>query len=204
MSHDPQPWKPSLTRRTSAGYTGSFLNNTELTSTLPIVPSQVLEVINIYTLPSEAVSRELLARYFSNAGLLFPYVHERTFMATFDQACHDGFKGVKRTWLGLLNIIFAHAVVHEGDPGVVVSRTDISSTAKFTQQSEIYYKRASGLCSQQIANATGVDVEVGKRLYLTENCELLTDISAVSAPPSPVSSEQPAVGSNVGHAWLGR
>jgi hypothetical protein len=123
--------------------------------------------INIYALPSEPVARELLARYFSNAGLLFPYVHERTFMAIFDQACHDGFKRVKRTWLGLLNIIFAHAVVHEGDPGVML-KNDVKSTATFNQQSEIYYQRASGLCNQHIASGTGVDVEVGKIMNLEE------------------------------------
>lgn len=175
LSHDPRPWKPSITRRNSAGFTGNFSNPSQSTSPLPVALTTphggplakasnalavALEDINIYALPSEPVARELLARYFSNAGLLFPYVHERTFMTTFDQACRDCFKGVKRTWLGLLNIIFAHAVVHEGDPSIV-SRNDVKSTAVFTQQSEIYYQRASGLCNQQIANGTGVDVEVG-------------------------------------------
>lgn len=161
LSHDPQPWKPSLTRRTSAGYTGNFPNGSRSISPLPVIRAAAPESVNIYALPSETVGRELLARYFSNAGLLFPYVHERSFMTTFDQACQDSFKGVKRTWLGLLNIIFAHAVVHEGDPGIT-GRNDVPSTAKFTQQSEIYYRRASGLCSQQVANGTGVDVEVGR------------------------------------------
>ena len=115
------------------------------------------------------MSRDLLARYFSNTGLLFPYVHERSFMVTFDQASKDGFKGVKRTWLGLLNMIFAHAVIHEQDASIAPGHEMMSAT-KRTRESEVYYNRASGLCSQQIANGMGISIDVGKliEIYLQE------------------------------------
>jgi hypothetical protein len=94
-------------------------------------------------------------------------------MATFEQASTDNFKGVKRTWLALLNIIFAHAVVHELDSSTT-PRHDGTSAGRRTKESEIYYRRASGLCSQQIANGTGISIDVGKsikRLWQGENID---------------------------------
>jgi hypothetical protein len=82
-------------------------------------------------------------------------------MATFEQASKDGFKGVKRTWLGLLNMIFAHAVVHEPD-ACTTPEYEMMSATKRTKVSEVYYIRASGLCSLQIANGIGISVEVGE------------------------------------------
>src|SRR3979411_3187708 len=41
--------------------------------------------INIYALPPESKARELISQYFSNTGLLFPYIHAGTFMETYEE-----------------------------------------------------------------------------------------------------------------------
>jgi hypothetical protein len=160
LSHASEPWRPSPAAHVSAGFTGSFFNISRPSSPHPMTSGPILEAINIYTLPPDSVSRDLLGRYFSNTGLLFPYVHEQSFMATFDQASRDSFKGVRRSWLALLNIIFAHAVVHQLDPSITPRRVGVS-TIESSKESEIYYRKASGLCSQQVANGTGISIEVG-------------------------------------------
>jgi hypothetical protein len=160
LSHASEPWRPSPAAHSSAGFTGSFFNTSRPSSPLPVTSGPIPETINIYTLPPDSVSRNLLGRYFSNTGLLFPYIHEQSFMATFDQASKDSFKGVRRTWLALLNIIFAHAVVHQLNPSTT-PRRDGPSAGRSAEESEIYYRKASGLCSQQIANGTGISIEVG-------------------------------------------
>jgi hypothetical protein len=82
-------------------------------------------------------------------------------MATFEQTSKDGFKGVRRTWLALLNIIFAHAVAHAMDSSIT-PRSDRTRTFRRTTEAETYYKRAFGLCNEQIVNGKGIGIEVGK------------------------------------------
>jgi hypothetical protein len=143
------------------GYSGSLFNFLEAPSPITRTPATPQDKVNIYAIPTDSVSRELLCRYFSNTGSLFPYIHEESFMVTFDQAIENNFKGVRRSWLALLNIMFAHAVVHPSD---VRDTPTINGTnpVRRTAESEIYYKRASGLLNQQIVNGTGISIEVGK------------------------------------------
>jgi hypothetical protein len=168
LSHTSQPWRPSPADDTSVGYSGAFFNFSGAPSPIPQTPATPQNKVNNYALPTDLVSRELLGRYFSNTGLLFPYIHERSFMVTFDQASENNFKGVRRSWLALLNIMFAHAVVHP--PSLrSTPRSDGASAVRRTAESEIYYRRASGLCNQQITNGTGISIEVGK---LTKICAI--------------------------------
>jgi hypothetical protein len=163
LNHASQPWRPSPAEdnSNSVGYTGTFFNFSRASSPIPQTPATPRDKVNIYALPTDFVSRELLSRYFSNTGLLFPYIHEQSFMATFDQASENHFKGVRRSWLALLNIMFAHAVVHPSDL-TETPRSDGASAVRRTTESEIYCRRASELCHQQIANGTGISIEVGK------------------------------------------
>src|SRR5260370_41765211 len=86
LSHARRPWKPSSASRYSAGFTGSFCNISQATSPRPVASALSSENVDIYALPPDTVCRNLLGRYFSNTGLLFPYIHERSFMVTFEQA----------------------------------------------------------------------------------------------------------------------
>ena len=108
--------------------------------------------INLYALPPEDVARELIKQYFDDTGLLFPYIHEQTFLNTYDETKKSNFTKVRRTWLGLLNIIMAFATS---------TRIESGHTAeKRAQVSDVYYHRAAGLCEKQIMR--GTSLEVGK------------------------------------------
>ena len=118
------------------------------------------EKINIYALPPDSLARELIRRYFSNTGQLFPYIHEETFITKYNQMQRDDFRGVRRMWLGLLNVVFAMATSVSLSPD-----GQVAGAAKRTAESDIYYRRASGLCSEQIALGKGMSLDAGK-LYI--------------------------------------
>ncbi|OQV06994.1 Fungal specific transcription factor domain-containing protein isoform 2 [Cladophialophora immunda] len=165
LTHDPEPWKPSPAEHHSVGFTGGFINTSGPASPIPTPHDPPLEQVNIYALPPDSVARELLNWYFSNTGLLFPYINEQSFMATFEQASKDKFKGVRRVWLALLNIVFAHAMVHARENTTTPGSVE-STAAKASAESEIYFRRASGLFNEKNANGTGTSVEVVQFLLL--------------------------------------
>lgn len=101
-------------------------------------------------LPSEADTRKLVSLYFSNTGLLFPYLHEATFVAEYDRLVANGFKKARRTWLGLLYMVLAMS-----------SSTLIVGSKEERQQrnveSESLYRRAMMLCDRQALRGTNVE-----------------------------------------------
>lgn len=106
--------------------------------------------INIFALPPESKVRELLTVYFSNTGLLFPYIHQETFLETYEEMKRKNFTKVRRTWLGLLNIVMALTTslkVYEN-----------MSAEKRANESHIYYQRAKGLCDNQIMRGTSLEI----------------------------------------------
>jgi len=106
--------------------------------------------INIHALPSDKKTRQLLAQYFSDAGLLFPYLHKETFMKTYDEMQKKNIMRVRRTWLGLLNIVMALATSVAVECGMNAEQRSF--------ESEIYYQRAVGLCKEQIMRGTSLEV----------------------------------------------
>ena len=111
--------------------------------------------INIYALPNETITRNLIARYFGDTGLLFPYIHEQTFLNTYNEIKTNGFTKIRRAWLGLLNMIMAMAT----------STTIVNglSAEKRARESDVYYQRAMGLCKEQIMR--GTSLEIGKFIF---------------------------------------
>lgn len=110
------------------------------------------EKVNIYALPPEKETRELIEHYFSTTGLLFPYLHEPTFWRTYEEVKNNRFTKVRRTWLGLLNIVLALATS---------SRVRNDTTARDrVKESDTYYQRALGLCEKQFLRASSL--EAGK------------------------------------------
>uniref|UniRef100_A0A0B7JQX4 Xylanolytic transcriptional activator regulatory domain-containing protein n=1 Tax=Bionectria ochroleuca TaxID=29856 RepID=A0A0B7JQX4_BIOOC len=63
-------------------------------------------------LPPEEETEKLIRSYFSNTGLLFPFIHEDTFLATYNRMRDQHYRAnIRRTWLGLLNMIVAMAIL---------------------------------------------------------------------------------------------
>ncbi|CAL5868861.1 uncharacterized protein PFLUO_LOCUS3088 [Penicillium psychrofluorescens] len=96
--------------------------------------------VNIFGLPPEERTWSLIQKYFEKTGQLLPFIHEASFCETYFQMRQDNFKRVRRTWLGLLNIVLAIATsLHtEGD----------MPAEKRIQESDIYFQRANGLCDR--------------------------------------------------------
>lgn len=111
--------------------------------------------INIHALPLETKARQLLAQYFSDTGFLFPYLHKETFMRTYDEMKKRNITRVRRTWLGLLNIVMALATSIAVEGGLNAEQRRL--------ESDIYYQRAVILCKEQIMR--GTSLEVGRSSY---------------------------------------
>ena len=109
------------------------------------------EQINIYSLPTAMEAEEKMNRFFSNSGLLFPYVHEETFRKTYTEMRQNSFIKIRRSWLGLFNMVLAIATTVSGD----------WSTERRLEISDVYYQRAVGLCDKQIRQGT-VNLENGE------------------------------------------
>ncbi|KAL3421398.1 fungal specific transcription factor domain-containing protein [Phlyctema vagabunda] len=107
------------------------------------------DISNMYTLPPEVECRRLVSQYFSETGMLFPYIHRETFMASYDEMKQNNFKRVRRTWLALLNIVMALATSTAIGTGV--------SCEKRIQDSEAYYQRAIGLFGMQMMRGTSIE-----------------------------------------------
>lgn len=96
--------------------------------------------VNVFALPSEERTWSLIQIYFEKTGQLLPFIHEASFCETYFRMRENNFKRVRRTWLGLLNIVLAIATsLH----------TEANSPAgERIQESDIYYQRANGLCDR--------------------------------------------------------
>ncbi|KXJ85339.1 fungal-specific transcription factor domain-domain-containing protein, partial [Microdochium bolleyi] len=103
-----------------------------------------------YVLPSEAVTRELMTHYFTNTGLLYPYIHEQSFVREYDELVANGFKKARRTWLALLHMVLAMS-----------SSTLVVDTKEERQQrnleSSLFYGRAVKLCDLQTVQGTSLE-----------------------------------------------
>ena len=105
----------------------------------------------IYSLPPDSVTRELLGLYFSNTGLLFPFIHEPSFFQEYNAMRSDTVPHVRRTWLGLLNIVLAMATSTSADPQI--------SPMVRRKESDVFYERAYELCKKQMLR--GANLETG-------------------------------------------
>ncbi|CAG9939071.1 unnamed protein product [Clonostachys rosea f. rosea IK726] len=109
-------------------------------------------------LPPEEETEKLIRSYFSNTGLLFPFIHEDTFLATYNRMRDQHYRAnIRRTWLGLLNMIVAMAIC--------TSQWAEDGTEYRTDQSDVYYRRARELCKTQMMR--GTTLETVQYLLLT-------------------------------------
>ena len=120
--------------------------------------------VNIYALPLEVETLRLIKQYMSYTGLLYPYLSEETILETYDQMKRDKFTKVRRTWLGLLNMVLALST------STSVNR-EITSKQR-TKESDVYYQRALGLCNNQILR--GTSLEIGKHILGWSLCPFET------------------------------
>lgn len=88
-------------------------------------------------LPPHSVSVNLINRFFVWFGELFPFIYEGDIRRSYDSARERRFSGVSRSWLALLNAIFALSKNEgaNGEKPIVQNAAD----------SRVFFERAHGL-----------------------------------------------------------
>ncbi|KAF2501403.1 hypothetical protein BU16DRAFT_450555 [Lophium mytilinum] len=109
-----------------------------------------VQPLNLFALPPEDETLDLVHRYFSNTGLLFPYVHEETFLETYRAMKRTDFTKVRKTWLGLLNMVLAFAISTTVSNGTCAEQR--------AEMSDVYYRRALGLCDKHVWRGASIEL----------------------------------------------
>ncbi|EED16269.1 conserved hypothetical protein [Talaromyces stipitatus ATCC 10500] len=128
-------------------FDGGFVNATRPSSPTLAHPPESRS--NMFVLPPAEEALALIHQYFSDTGLLFPYIHPDSIFGTYSEL-RKGSKKIRRTWLGLLNMILAMAkltTVSERAPAEACIR-----------ESAVYYSRAFNLCRGEILRGTTLEV----------------------------------------------
>ncbi len=108
--------------------------------------------VEAFALPSESETLPLIDKYFRTTGVLFPYIDGVEFLKTYRQMASTNIHTVRRSWLGLLNMVLAMSV--HVDCGSEVAALERAA------RSDIFFWRAMALCDKQIRH--GTSLEVGK------------------------------------------
>ncbi|KAL3475745.1 fungal-specific transcription factor domain-containing protein [Aspergillus californicus] len=109
-----------------------------------------------FRLPPGPEVRRLSRHFFSDTGHLFPYIFQAGFWTTYEAAEGSGFKEVRPSWLGLLNMILAMAISTFPDPRM--------RAADRAAHSDVYFDRAKTLCLNHMM--TGASVETVQVMLL--------------------------------------
>ncbi|KAH9868545.1 hypothetical protein J1614_007617, partial [Plenodomus biglobosus] len=105
-----------------------------------------------FVLPPEGTMTLLIELYFGTIGVLFPYIDRNGFMKTYRQLVTAGILSVRRSWLGLLNMVFAITTSTNSD-------FDITITAEARAiKSHVFFQRAMVLSDRQIRHGTSLEV----------------------------------------------
>ena len=107
------------------------------------------ENVNIYVVPAEHKVRHYISLYFQNTNVLYPYLHQPTFIEAYEAALKDGFTKVRRTWLALLNLVMAMG-------SRASTEKDVSTEEKYNT-AELFYQRGSALCSGYLLRLASLD-----------------------------------------------
>ncbi|KAJ5403234.1 hypothetical protein N7509_003105, partial [Penicillium cosmopolitanum] len=106
--------------------------------------------VNLFSLPPQTETLAMIQRYFSNTGLLFPYIYPPVFLETYHQMNRENFTKVRRTWLGLLNMVLAMSTMTAATGG---AKADVRIA-----ESDVFYERGLGLCGSEILRGTTLEV----------------------------------------------
>ncbi|WZH39126.1 Zn2-C6 fungal-type domain-containing protein [Fusarium acuminatum] len=113
--------------------------------------SKDIHTLGVNLLPPDEVMKRLISAYFANTGLLFPFIHQQEFLDTYERFQASGFRtDVRRTWLGLLNMILAMATC--------TSCWEDSGSETHFEESDIFYRRAQELCQTQMFRGTTLEI----------------------------------------------
>ena len=107
--------------------------------------------VNLYSFPSNDRALQLMDGYFNNIHPLCPYLNEVEVRESSRLAFIQGFKQTGRTWLALMNMIFAMAL-QTANCGL-----SMYSLSGRLRESNRYFKRANALFSIDILAANSLE-----------------------------------------------
>jgi hypothetical protein len=113
-------------------------------------PAPPVSDSSITHLPTVADMDCLLNLYFNTVGVVFPFIHEETTRKIYAECLATGFSTVRRTWLGTLNTMFAMATM--------LDRDRFPSAKKRFEASEVFYRRAIGLCGELSKHVISLEI----------------------------------------------
>ncbi|PVH98235.1 hypothetical protein DM02DRAFT_531617 [Periconia macrospinosa] len=103
-----------------------------------------------FFLPGESEILSLIDIYFRTTGVLFPYIDRETFLYTYHQLNSTNLRAVRRSWLGLLNMVLAMATS--------ASHGSTLSASQRAAKSDIFFRRAWELCDKQSRHGTSLEL----------------------------------------------
>ncbi|KAF2496525.1 hypothetical protein BU16DRAFT_607099 [Lophium mytilinum] len=103
-----------------------------------------------FVLPQEDETVQMIERFFSTTGVLFPYIDEEAFLNTYQDLTSTNIRTVRRSWLGLLNMVLAMSTSASQGNGL--------TPAERAAKSDIFFRRALALCEKQIRHGTSLEV----------------------------------------------
>lgn len=106
-----------------------------------------------FILPPQGETLHLIELYFSATGILFPYIDKESFLQTYQQLSLMDIVSVRRSWLGLLNVVLAMATTANTGHDTTLSAQERAS------KSDVFFRRAWMLCDRQIRH--GASLEIG-------------------------------------------
>ena len=105
----------------------------------------------MFHLPPEPEMEAFITQFFSDTGALFPYIHQRTFLACYDEAKRSRFKSLRRPWMGLLNAVLGMAIATTADGEV--------GTNERAAWAKTLFQRSMTLCLDHMIG--GITLETG-------------------------------------------
>jgi hypothetical protein len=101
-------------------------------------------------MPPDGEAILLIKKYFCTTGVLFPYIDEVEFFKTYRELTSSNIRMVRRSWLGLLNMVLAMST-H-------ASHGSESAALERGTKPETFFHRAMALCDKQIRRGTSLEV----------------------------------------------
>ena len=114
-----------------------------------------------FALPSHSEAEELLRVYFTTVNLMVPFIHEDSFLAMYRKSRSDGARTMRKSWLGVLNMLLA--------VGTNVL-TPTSPPLERTSRADMYFERAVELVKPQMLGRLSVELGMTPlRLFCAPN-----------------------------------
>jgi hypothetical protein len=152
-SNSSQPWSPSFSGPNRASDHG-FASISRSGFPSPTDKREATH-INLFVLPAPEDTMKLINVFFINTATLFPYLHRESFLSAYTAVGDNNWTKVRRTWLGLLNMVLALAT-----SAVVDSRVPAPNRMA---ASNVFYRRAVDLCRERMMR--GATLEIGAIIF---------------------------------------